>query len=97
MDMNPTKNHEVEGSSPGLAQWVKGSGVAVSCGVGCRRDSDLGLLWLWYRLAVVAPIRPLAWDSPYVAGTALKKTKDTPTKKKKNKKKLGRVLCKNSH
>ena len=80
MDMNPTKNHEVEGSSPGLAQWVKGSGVAVSCGVGCRRDSDLGLLWLWYRLAVVAPIRPLAWEPTYAAGMALKRQK---TKKKK--------------
>ena len=37
---NPTKNHEVAGSVPGLVQWVKGSGIAVSCGVGCRRGSD---------------------------------------------------------
>ena len=37
--MNPTRNHEVAGSVPGLAQWVKGSrlavSVAVSCSVGC--------------------------------------------------------------
>ena len=43
---NPTKNHEVAGSVPGLAQWVKESGVAVSCDVGCRRSSDPTLLWL---------------------------------------------------
>ena len=39
-----------------LAQWVK----------------DLALLWLWYRLAVVAPIGPLAWEPPYAIGAALK-------------------------
>ena len=30
---NPTRNHEVVGSVLGLAQWVKGSGIAMSCGV----------------------------------------------------------------
>jgi len=35
-EMNPTRNQEVAGPIPGLAQWVKdpGSGVAMSCGVG---------------------------------------------------------------
>ena len=37
---NPTRNHEVAGSLPGLAQWVKRSDVAVSCGVGRRRGLD---------------------------------------------------------
>ena len=44
---------------PGLAQWVK----------------DLALLWLWHRLAAVAPIRPLAWEPPFVVGASLKKKK----------------------
>ena len=34
-------------SIPGLAQWVKGSGFAASCGVGHICSLDLALLWLW--------------------------------------------------
>ena len=52
----------------------------MNCGVGCRHASDPALLWLWYRLAAVAPIGPLAWEPPYAVGVALKK------KKKKKKK-----------
>ena len=37
----------------------------MSCGVGCRRGLDPVWLWLWGRLASVAPIRPLAWEPPY--------------------------------
>ena len=51
------------------------SGVAVSCGVGCRRGSDPVLLWLWRRLVATALIRPLAWEPPYAVGAALEKTK----------------------
>ena len=29
-----------EGSIPGLVQWVKGSGIASSCGIGCRCGLD---------------------------------------------------------
>ena len=43
--------------------------------VGHRRVSDPELLWLWHRLAAIALIRPLAWEPPYAAGAALKKTK----------------------
>ena len=45
--VNLTSIHEDAGLIPGLAQRVKGSGIAVSCGVGCRCGSDHALLWLW--------------------------------------------------
>ena len=47
----------------------------MSYSVGGRRGSDPMLLWLWWRPAAVAPIRPLAWELLYVAGVALKKKK----------------------
>ena len=56
---NLTSIHEDESLIPGLAQCVKGSIVAVSCGVGHRLGSDLILLWLWRRPAAAAPIGPL--------------------------------------
>ena len=71
-ETNPTRNHEVEGLIPGLAQWVKGP---VSCGVGRRHGLDLALLWLWCRLAAVAPIGPLAWECPHAVGATLEKAK----------------------
>ena len=55
----------------------------MSCGVGCRRGSDLALQWLWYRPAAIAPIRPLGWEPSYAAGTALKRQKYKKKKKKK--------------
>ena len=70
---NPTRNHEVAGSIPALAQWVKGSGDG-SCGICRKLGSDPALLWLWCRPAATALIRPLAWEPPYAAGAALEKT-----------------------
>ena len=60
----------------------QGSGVAVNCGVGCRRGSDPVLLWLWHKLAATALIQPLVWKPPYATGVAQKRRK---TKKKKEK------------
>ena len=34
MVTNPARIHEDEYLIPGLTQWVKGSGVAISCGTG---------------------------------------------------------------
>ena len=82
---NPTRNHEVAGSIPALVQWVKRSGVAMSCGVSCRRGSDPTLLWLWHSPVATAPIQPLAWEPPYAVGAAQeiakkdKKRKNGPT------------------
>ena len=88
--MNPTRNHEVWGSIPGLPQWVKGSGIAVTCGVGRRWSLDPMLLWLWYRPAATALIRSLVWEHPYVMDAALeKRQKDKRGKKKST---AGRAL-----
>ena len=73
--MNPTTVHEDTVLIPGLTQWVKGSGVAMSCGVCHGHSSDLALLWLWQRLAAASLIGPLAWEVPYAAGAALKRQK----------------------
>ena len=55
----------------------------MSCGVVCRRGSDLALLclWLWCRPVASAPLGPLAWEPPYAMGVTLKekKKKKSPT------------------
>ena len=56
----------------------------MSCGVGRRQGSDLALVWLWRRPAATVPIQPLAWESPYAAGAALKKKKKKKKRPQKN-------------
>ena len=53
------------GSIPGLDQWVKGPALPE----------------LWCRPAATALIRPLAWDTPYAVGAALKDKKEKKEKK----------------
>ena len=50
----------------------------------------LSLQWLWCRPAARAPIRPLAWQTPYAVGAALEKAKrQNKIKKIKIKNELG--------
>ena len=70
MDWYPLMQVQSLASLSGL-----GTGVAMSCGVGHRCGSDPVLLWLWYRPAAVAPIRPLAWELPNATSAALKSKK----------------------
>ena len=53
----------------------------MSCGVGYRHGSDPTLMWLWYRPAAAAPIRPLAWEPPYAARAAQEMAKRQKKKK----------------
>ena len=66
--MNPTRNHEVSGSIPCLAQCVK----------------DLALLWLWLWLAAVAPIGLLAAGAALKRQTNKPKKTKREAKKKIN-------------
>ena len=54
------------------------------CGIGCRRGSDPVWLWLWYRPAPTALMRPLAWEPPYAPCEALKSKKQKPLVKISN-------------
>ena len=56
----------------------------MSYGVGLRRGSDPVLLWLWHRLVATDPIRPLAWEPPYMLQEQPKKWQKDQKKKKKN-------------
>ena len=59
----------------------------MSCRVGHRCGPDPALLWLWYRSAAVALIRPLAWELPYAEGVAIKRKKKEKEKERKKERK----------
>ena len=67
----------------GLLLWFSGFRFQHCRELWCRSQMQLGLalLWLWHRLAAVAPIGPLTWEPPYAAGVALEKTKKKKRKK----------------
>ena len=65
----------------------QGSGMAMSRGVGHRHSLDPAILWLWCKLATVAPIWPLAWVLSCAASEGLKN-------QNKNKNKKERKWCK---
>jgi len=89
---NLTRNDEVVGSIPGLAQWLR-IWVAMNCGVGRIRGLDLAWLWLWRRLVTTAPIRPLAWEPPYATGAVLGKAKRKKKKGEDNTQTNKSTLC----
>ena len=70
---NPISIHEDSGLIPDLVQWVKGSGIARSCGVSCRCSLDPA--WLWHRPVATTPTGSLVWDPVYEAAALERQNK----------------------
>ena len=67
----------------------RGTGVAMSCGVGYRHGLDPALLWFWQRPTATAPIWPLAWEPPYASGMGINTHTHTHKEKKRKKHDVG--------
>ena len=73
LPLSPTSIHENAGSiHPWPHSVGRGSGVAMSCGVGHRHGPNDVLLWLQHRPVALPQIRPQAWEILCAAGAALK-------------------------
>ena len=57
--------------------------VALTPGLQWVKDPEL--LWLWWRPAASALMRPLGWELPYAVAAALKSKTNTQTKSTKYK------------
>ena len=91
---NLTRNHEVAGSVPALAQRVNDPALRRCRELWCRLQTRLGsriavALWPWCMPVATALIGPLAWESPYAAGVAqeIATTNNNNNKKTKRPKK----------
>ena len=73
-------SRRIQFRSPGL-KGDRGSSIALSSGVGCRRNPGPGVA------AAVAPTRSLTWELPYATHAVLKSKKQKNQKTKKNKNK----------
>ena len=72
-ETNLTRNHEDRGLEPWPRSVGSGSGVAMNCGVGYRCGLDM--MWLWHRLAAVAPVRTPSLGISICRGCSSKKQK----------------------
>ena len=91
---NPTSIHEDWGSISGPTQQVKGSGVAVSCGVGRRHGLALVLLWPWLRSGVaVVLIQAGSFGSDWTPILGISICCGHSPKKRKKKKVQGPSCC----
>ena len=70
--MNPARIHEDVGSIPDLTQWVMDP-VLPWAVVLVEDAAQILRCWLWHRLAIGVPVRPLAWELTYATGAAKKK------------------------
>ena len=75
VETNPTRNHEVTGSIPGLTRGLR---IQHCHELWCRSQMWLGSCdaVALAQAAAVAPIRrPLVWEPPYASGAVLKSKK----------------------
>ena len=72
-ETNPTSIREDEFMWVWSLAFLNESAIQCCCELWCRSQTWLRFpfLWLWCRLAAVAPIRPRAWELPCATGIAL--------------------------